>query len=133
MPAHKHADSMRQYVEDAARSETPWEFWEAKFPGQDDWFPLNNHPEWHPMTAYRRKPKKIIINGHEINGPVREKLPYGTEYFLTFPTDKGLFLQLRWANGETEKQWLQHGLIHLIQEDAIAHAKALLSFTEVKR
>lgn len=139
MPAHKHAELMRQYAEDASRSETPWESWEYSLAdtGEASWSPLDEGPRWSAHVEYRRKPKKtiiiIIINGFEINEPVRDALPYRAEYFLVLPTTGGKFHRLVWGGTEPEHEWLQHGLIHLTQEDAIAHAKALISFTEVKR
>ena len=34
MTAHKHANLMMQYAQDAAESVTPWEMWEYKLHGE---------------------------------------------------------------------------------------------------
>jgi len=61
MTAHKHADLMALYAEDAKETETPWAQWEFRPKNQDNWAHLNRHPEWGAYTEYRRKPQKKIM------------------------------------------------------------------------
>ena len=54
MTAHKHAENMRLYAEDAAETDKPWERWEYK-PDYGVWASLDSHPDWFIDWQYRRK------------------------------------------------------------------------------
>lgn len=79
---HVHAELMKQYAEDATKSESPWENWQVLAPGFDKWYNLKHDPEWFKTCQYRRKPKQKFI---EFNGKkfeiFAEKPRKGTEYF----------------------------------------------------
>lgn len=81
--SHVHAKLMKQYAEDAAKSETPWENWQVLAPGFDKWYNLNTNPEWFQTNQYRRKPKQKFI---EFNGKkfeiFAEKPERGVEYWF---------------------------------------------------
>lgn len=124
MAAHKHAALMLQYAQDAAETETPWERWEVLRGGA--WYGMTDHPIWAAMFEYRRKPRMININGHEVPEPVRESLKCGEKYWLACTTDVERFY---WNSDDNDRQWLADGLIHLTQEAAQTHVDALLSFT----
>lgn len=80
---HIHAELMKQYAEDAAKSETPWENWQVLAPGFDKWYNLKHDPEWFKTCQYRRKPKQKFI---EFNGKkfeiFAEKPKRGAEYWF---------------------------------------------------
>lgn len=82
MKSHIHAELMKQYAEDAAKSETPWENWEYTLKDIDKWFNLEYHPTWDESCEYRRKPKRKFI---ELNGKkfeiFAEKPEHGEEYW----------------------------------------------------
>lgn len=62
---HVHAKLMKQYAEDAQRSETPWEKWEYRVYdwGKDIGFqPCDKHPAWLTETQYRRKTERPTPN-----------------------------------------------------------------------
>lgn len=81
-------------------------------------------------SSFRIKPKTININGHEVPEPVREPLAARQYYYLAdLRCDS---LRGTWSGDADDLLWLSRGLIHLTREAAEAHAKALLSFTEVK-
>ncbi len=129
MPAHIHADSMIQYGYDALTTDRPWELWEV-MPVNSEWMPLYDNPAWNTATKYRRKKQKTInINGFEVPEPVREPLPYGTEYYTIELCVDVLRLQYIWNNDRVDARLLKAGIIHLTPEAAELHAKALLSFT----
>lgn len=85
------------------------------------------------MYPLRIKPKVININGIEVPEPMREMPPEGTSvYWPGFGPDSG--------DTHTESAdvgcypamlpyLLRKGLLHLTEEAAAIHAKALLSFT----
>lgn len=133
MGKHKHAEAMMEYAKDAQVTDKPWELWEVEIEadkcGGRRWSGLDRHPAWHPKLKYRRKIKTININGHKVPEPVREPLAYEMNYFIPDITSTKLF-GFSWIGSDFDKYCLESGLIHLTKEDAIAHAKALLSFTQ---
>ena len=123
---HPHAASMLLYAQDAAETDKPWERWEFK--GSDNGFNgCLKHPEWQEQFEYRRKPKTITVNGIEVPEPIREEPKVGEKYFLVSLTAFTLVTSNPWVNDKYDQQWLNRGLVHLTEEAAIAHAKALLA------
>ena len=111
MTAHKHADLMLQYAQDAAETDKPWERWE--------------------VNEYRRKPQpiKVSVNGKntEFPEPVKIAPPDGTRYWM--PTQRAAFgfdvQKYVWEGDDGDFGFLNHGLIHLSPEAAQAHADVL--------
>ncbi|QPB42182.1 hypothetical protein [Rodentibacter haemolyticus] len=131
MTAHIHAKLMAEYAKDAMETDKPWKRWEVKNDSDVKWYACKNHPAWHEDRQYRRKPKTILINGIEVPEPVREPLHKGDTYY-TPDFDKNMYSALGWCDDDYDIEYLRNGIIHLTKENAIAHAKALISFTEVK-
>lgn len=130
MTAHIHAELMAQYAQDAMRTNTPWELWECRRANSNDtWDELETHPAWCEYGEYRRKPRNININGHEVPEPVREPLGHKAKYFIPAISGRYFATEFYWCNDDTDSRFLERGLVHLTEEAAIAHAKALLSFT----
>jgi len=127
---HIHAEKMMEYAQDAMETDEPWERWEFCTKVNPDWPTLGSHPSWSTDVGYRRKPRTIKINGHEVPEPVQEPLKENDRYYLPELTAVDLWAQSKWRGDVSDAQWLKSGVIHLTQEAAIAHAKALLSFTE---
>jgi hypothetical protein len=125
---------MRLYSEDAKETDKPWERWEWKKKSDNHWkcFEGDAGPGWVNSCEYRRKPKTIKINGIEVPEPVREKLDRSVEFYMPELNVENLFVRSFWTEDIKDYLWLQRGIIHLTKEAAILHAKALLSFTEVK-
>lgn len=79
MPAHKHAELMAEYAQDAAETGKPWERWQFKWEGSH-WQDIEGEClYWETHVEYRRKPKtsreryeefdtrdKPIVTGWEI-------------------------------------------------------------------
>lgn len=129
MPAHKHAHLMAEYAKDALETDRPWERWEVSHCGIW-WTQLDDSPRWHEEYVYRRKPRTININGHEVPEPVREPLKDKQDYYITRLSHDRMYSLYAWESDCVDHYFLENGLIHLTQEAAIAHAKALLSFTK---
>jgi hypothetical protein len=133
---HIHADLMAEYAKDAQETDKPWERWEYMFTSTCTWEPCTEAMIWSKHARYRRKPKTININGFEVPEPVREQKgldDFETYYVVDFEFDRGFFNNSgRWEGGHSELKYLKKGLIHLTKEAAELHAKALLSFTEIK-
>lgn len=126
-----HADSIDKYCKDWKESTTPWEMWLFQKPDNTEWFDCFGHPAWNPDYKYRRKPKIININGFEVHEPVKSPLKHGQTYFVPMLTGYSYYIGV-WNNCQSDKNLLHLGLIHLDQESAVIHAKALLSFTQIK-
>lgn len=130
MSGHIHAELMEQYAEDARETSSPWERWERK--SGAGWVSMSDHPLWLIDAHYRRKPRTITINGREVPEPMRKAPEIGSEFYLADTSSRQLFAGSEWDGDEFDKRWLSRGLCHSTKEAAIAHAEALLSFTEAK-
>ena len=80
--------------------------------------------------AYSREPRTIRIGKIEIPEPVREPLQNGENYFVP-AIDCGDYHANRfsWDNDSTDKRLLKQGMVHLTNESALSHAKALIALT----
>lgn len=77
---------------------------------------------------FRVKPS-FEINGRTMSEPVREPLEEDAEYWYVCLTNKKLVNSSIWVNSEWDNLRLKYCIVHLNQEAAVDHAKALLSFT----
>jgi len=84
-------------------------------------------------ASYRIKPVTIIINGFEVPEPMRVAPELGSEYWITqiYLPNEACWVWT-WIDSEGDKERLRRGICHNTKEAAEAHARALLSFTEVK-
>ncbi len=125
---HIHAAAMAEYAKDAAETDMPWERWEISMTESgDEYRNLLGHPDWAVTRKYRRKPKTILINGHEVPEPHRTPLNDGEVYWAL-----SLFsgaTSLSWADYDFDNSYLENGFIHLTKEAAEKHFNALKSFT----
>ena len=78
--------------------------------------------------------KTININGFEVPEPEREPLPIGTMYWSPYicTVSTNLVVGNYWGSHTVDNDLLNAGLVHLTKEAAELHAKALLSFTQLK-
>ena len=123
---HIHAAAMAEYAKDAAETNKPWERWEFCHM-RGEYSSLYGHPEWVEDNEYRRKPKVILINGHEVPEPCRTPLQAGTNYWIP-----GILIsatQFRWQDDDIDTSYLESGFVHLTKEAAEKHFNALKSFT----
>ena len=85
---------------------------------------------WSVNTIYRAKPAPaptIIVKGIEVPEPVREALEVGQGYWVADVITTELSLSIRWYGDKNDRERLDRGLIHLTEEAAVAHAKAMLA------
>ena len=130
MTAHIHAALMLQYAQDASTTEKPWEMWEFRFDEHEKWTILTGNPAWDDDTKYRRKPRTIRIGEIDIPEPVREPLRNGEQYFVhAIYWGDGSSHRFYWKDGSMDKRLLRRGMVHLTEEAALAHARALIALT----
>jgi len=122
---------MMQYAQDALETETPWERWEFKAK-MEKWLSCGYQIIWQPEWEYRRKPKKININGFDVPEPMREAPAVGAIcYFVTF-TNENHIDSFTWDGNTFDMALLKSGVCHLMKDDAEIHGEALISLTEQK-
>ena len=127
MTAHKHAARMAEYAKDAQETDKPWERWQHRYL-KDEWADADGPFAFFDDCEYRRKPKTININGHDVPEPVREPLENGREYWVA-DVSKYYPPNYDWYDDEYDAFRLKRGIIHLTKEAAQQHVDALLSFT----
>ena len=128
---HIHAAAMAEYAKDAAETDKPWERWEFSLNNEREYASLHKHPSWGTENEYRRKPKVILINGHEVPEPHRVPLEIGDVYW-TFTFIKGGVTNFYWSDDSEDRDALKSGFVHLTKEAAEKHLNALKSFTAQK-
>lgn len=123
--AHTHAKLMMEYAKDAASMAEPWKNWENKSKLSGLWVNCGCHPGWSAEREYRRKQPKVTINGIECVAGVKEP-EYGGLYYVSSVTRT----EYTWAVNyrDCHREYVERGLLHHTAEDAVAMAKAMLSF-----
>ena len=127
---HIHAAAMAEYAKDATETDMPWERWEVSYPDSDRFRNLLGNPDWATNRNYRRKPKVVLINGHEVPEPHHTPLQDG-EVYWTFTFSDGA-INLTWLGDAVDNRYLRNGFIHLTSEAAEKHFNALRGFTAQK-
>ena len=124
-----------EYAKDAMETAEPWERWEY-YSHRCKWEPFRiSGPSWGEESEYRRKPMTININGHEVPEPYRGEMQIGQPYYTPDLHNCGadywdVYHDRQWENGIYDNVAMKNGLLHLTEDAAIAHTRALLSFTE---
>jgi len=131
MSGHKHADKMALYAHDALKNDKPWELWRYKTRSMSEFGSCYKHPEWNCYIEYERIPQVIMINGIEVPKPEFIAPVSGTKYFVPAISSDGMYYSNTWSGCRVDEIRMNKGVVHLTKESAIAHAKALLSFTDV--
>jgi len=72
------------------------------------------------------------LNGVEFPAPEREAPKQGAVYWYPTPTSSWSLAAWSIWKGEGEKYLLRNGLVHLTEEAAEAHARAMLAAKEVE-
>jgi hypothetical protein len=130
MKEHPHAWALREIADGAPISD--YEVQHTKWiEGEGDrWDNALNWNSWISLDPenwqVRRKQKTITVNGFEVPEPVRKALKKGVGYWIAFPSIPELAWDFQWDGDIYDRHRLNHGLIHLTKEAAIAHAKAML-------
>ena len=123
--AHIHAAAMAEYAKDATETDKPWERWEVSFSG--GFIGVTGHPNWSVNHEYRRKPKTILINRHEVPEPCRE--PLKEDEFYWVPDIFTGATRYRWQDDDEDNSYLRNGFVHLTSGAAEKHFEAIKSFT----
>ena len=125
---HVHAELMLEYAKDAAEIKDPWTRWGFR-KVKGEWTQLTSHPKWDTKTKYKRLPKTLEINGIAVPEPVTDEPKRLEMYYSASIESFNLYEEHVWGEDEIDLALFERGLIHRSREDAISHARALLSFT----
>lgn len=129
MTAHKHAALMLQYAQDAMETDKPWERWELRPRGNEQWHACSGRISFNERCEYRRKPKTLTYTV-TIPEPMREAPEVGSIFYAPAPLSEGLTSMSGWYDDDVDYRLLKRGLCFATQEDAIAAAKAMLPIKE---
>ncbi|PHM37147.1 hypothetical protein [Xenorhabdus innexi] len=133
MAKHIHADLMMKAAEIAQTDAEWWKYFQVKTDyGWGGWRDLGGETAFYDNinAEYRLKPRTIRIGEYDVPEPVREALKKGQAYY--FPNIEGsdedsLYWKAFWTESTIDNTRLKNRLIHLTQEAAELHAKALIA------
>ena len=99
----------------------------------DGWI-TDEEPYWSPYYEYRIKPqepKLLTIIGSDGKArsypePCKEPLKEGTYYYVSCVKDITPEWRAIWSEDGSDYKWLNSGIVHLTEEAATQHAKAML-------
>ena len=124
---HKHAELIKAWLDDDSL-EVEW------LDSCGDWRNWREvrSPSWEEATEYRFKPKMITVGEHSFPEPMRVAPEAGAWVYLPNILGKCVYVDTHWLGDESDVMLLKRGLVHLTQAAAEAHARALISLTEIK-
>jgi len=118
-----------------AEGETQFEFWDKT----GKWCPINMSEalahvvQQTDHSRLRVRQATMTINGHVVLVPLKRIPEEGTRVYVPlWGSTLGLTSSTTVGSGPTFHKLLNYGLLHLTEEAADAHARALVSFTEIK-
>lgn len=129
MTAHKHAHLMFQYAQDAMETDKPWERWELRPMGSEQWQGCGSRISFSERCEYRRKPRTMTYTV-TIPEPMREAPELFGAYWIAQLAAEECAVPMCWRGRDWEFRWLKRGLCFATKEDSIAAAKAMLPIKE---
>lgn len=73
-----------------------------------------------------RTPETIQISGIHVPKPLMEPPQLGANYWFIDLHRQSLAVSSQWAGGAFDNLALKRGMLHVTEENAVAHAKALI-------
>lgn len=95
--------------------------------GWEEFFPANWGCDAFDIFQFQIKPKVILIGDIQVPEPIRTMPDKGTLCYFADPTISCLINSFKWKDADKFKLLLERGQLHLIEENAIIHSKALIS------
>ena len=78
------------------------------------------------ITMSIAKAPQMITRTITYPAPYRGQMEVGQMYFIPEVTSDDFHTYIQWMNDGCDTMWQSNGLVHLTEEAAIAHAKALI-------
>ncbi len=83
------------------------------------------------LLGWKLEPETININGHKVHKPITDKNQIiDNVYYVVATPQENLYYAIGMHSTSALDEWIRRGIVHSTKENAIAHARALLSFTE---
>lgn len=133
--AHVHAKLIQQFAKDAMEHDEPGKLWEYSVDDGKTWkcFQYRDNPSFGTQFHYRRKQETIDINGHNVPKPLKIDDIEGSNMIYYVPSFSYITNYIELSDKSSDiRYFAKKGLLHKTKEAAIAHARALISFTEQK-
>ena len=73
-----------------------------------------------------REPESIRIGGINVPKPLMTPPPLGTRYWCAMMDEDAMAYAFTWNGDRYDRLVLKRGMLHLTEENALAHAKALI-------
>lgn len=122
---HPHADLMLEWEKD--QRENPGQVWQCRSNTDDaPWRDMQGTITWQESLQYRRKPKVRRIGGYEYPEPESKAPPIGARYWLAGAGSKSHATEYVWRGTDGDQRFLERGLVHLPEEAAAAHGRAMV-------
>jgi len=84
-----------------------------------------------PRNSAVMQPKTIRIGEFDVPEPLRECPKDGVSVFVVFLSGEPECVELTWIGASSQNMLKLHrGLLHKTRDDAVLHARALISLTE---
>ena len=100
------------------------------------WFDIENpnygiggSPRFYDNYEYRIKPRIIKIGDMEVPAPETEAPDDGVRYYFFSSYGSEITDNVCWRGDAMDIRMLKHGLVHLTEEAATAHARALIAIS----
>lgn len=132
MSVTKNEMNFSEFLTEIQKGNDPkdYEFsWEKK----SKWFVATKCPpdgDDYPLV-YRKKQKKIVINGFCVPAPETKPLDKNQHYFFPNLYVPELYGEAPWYGDQADMLALARGIVHLTKEAAIRHAKAMLGIDSI--
>lgn len=121
---HKHAEMIKAWLDDASLEvECRTEI--------GNWF-YEPDPSWCENLQYRFKLKMIKCGEHEFPEPMQVAPELNTVYWVASISTSAISYQHLWISDKQDRENLARGVTHSTKAAAEAHARALISLTEIK-
>ena len=76
--------------------------------------------------GYAIAPRTHVVNGFTVPAPEVEALARGDVYFIGEASSVDWYTEYTWYEDNSDKRFLERGLVHLTRGAAIVNAKAML-------
>ena len=130
MTAHKWHKELMAVAEASKTSSEPCVVLQIMWSPNGAWQTVSKHTIHHLFNvdrddiSFRIKPSTIMINGIEVNKPLRVRPEMGQRYWIAKPDLCGDPYCGWWEDNKYDNVCFNNGRIHLKEEDARAHIEA---------
>lgn len=127
---HPHAELIAEYANISKYSAEPWTCFEVYDPIKCEWKTAESNISFNSDIQYRFKPKTIRIGTIDVPEPIRYEPDIDKIFYIANITSGDFYGEFIWKGEWPDREVLKRGVVHLKKENAILHAKAIISLTD---